>query len=135
MRGFTSAGAPLPSTGILRNSFFREVQLGELVDWNVLLLGGNVADQVTLGTIGVNFVVRQPKGGYGNIAPYRVVEPGERFLISRLLNPRDGDVDIGADAYAAALAQTMAKTPNRRSESNEPPRRHTRTFRRTNWST
>src|SRR3546814_7260153 len=80
MRGVTSAGAPLPSTGILRNSFFREVQLGELVDWNVLLLGGNVADQVTLGTIGVNFVVRKPKGGYGNIAPYRVVEPGERFL-------------------------------------------------------
>src|SRR3546814_7665793 len=55
MRGVTSAGAPLPSTGILRNSFFREVQLGELVHWNVLLLGGNVADQVTLGTNGVNF--------------------------------------------------------------------------------
>src|SRR3546814_12983675 len=75
----------------------------------------------TLGTIGVNFVVRQPKGGYGNIAPYRVVEPGERFLIRRLLNPRDGAVDIGADAYAAALAPTIATPPKRRRESNAPP--------------
>src|SRR3546814_19007955 len=69
----------------------------------------------TLGTIGVNFVVRQPKGGYGNIAPYRVVEHGERFLIRHLLNPRDGAVDIGADAYAAALDQTIA-TPERKSD-------------------
>src|SRR3546814_1366119 len=85
----------------------------------------------TLGTIGVNFVVRQPKGGYGNIAPYRVVEPGERFLIRRLLNPRDGAVDIGADAYAAALAQTIATPPKRRRESNEPPSQPSGPFLRT----
>src|SRR3546814_14063807 len=88
----------------------------------------------TLGTIGVNFVVRQPKGGYGNIAPYRVVEPGERFLIRRLLNPRDGAVDIGADAYAAALAQTIATPPKRRRESNEPPSQPSGPFLRTKRS-
>src|SRR3546814_13086240 len=80
MRGVTSAGAPLPSTGILRNSFFRGVQLGELVGWNVLLLGGNLADQVTLGTLGVTFVVRQHTGGYGHLEPYRLVAPGQPFL-------------------------------------------------------
>src|SRR3546814_11793948 len=88
----------------------------------------------TLGTIGVNFVVRQPKGGYGNIAPYRVVEPGERFLIRRLLNPRDGAVDIGADAYAAALAQTIATPPKRTRESNEPPIQPSAPFLRTKRS-
>src|SRR3546814_13316588 len=97
MRGVTSAGAPLPSTGILRNSFFREVQLCEPVDWNVLLLGGNVADQINLGTIGVNLVVRQPKGGYGNNATHRLLETGEACLILRLLKPRGGVVYIGSE--------------------------------------
>jgi hypothetical protein len=83
---------------------------------------------VTLGPANVKSVVRQPKGGYGLTAPYRTIAQGERFVIRRLLNPRDEAVDIGGDAYAAALAQTIATPPKRRRRSDQPPTQPSGTF-------
>src|SRR3546814_2038273 len=51
-----------------------------------------------------------------------------------LFRSRDGAVDIGADAYAAALAQTIATPPKRRRESNEPPSQPSGPFLRTKRS-
>src|SRR3546814_9763639 len=108
-----------------------------LVTYILVFLFSSTCDHLDLHVLTHSFPTRRSsdlKGGYGNIAPYRVVEPGERFLIRRLLNPRDGAVDIGADAYAAALAQTIATPPKRRRESNEPPSQPSGPFLRTKRS-
>ncbi|WP_163114759.1 hypothetical protein, partial [Acinetobacter pittii] len=67
---------------------------GELTRWNVLLVGGEGRDAVTIGSISMNSVLRQPKGGYGDSPPWLTIAAGERFVIRRLLNPRDEAVDI-----------------------------------------
>jgi hypothetical protein len=55
-------------------------------------------------------------------------------VIRRLLNPRDEAVDIGADAYAAALAETIATPPKRRPQSDLPPTQPSGTFLRSRRS-
>ncbi|HET7463294.1 MAG TPA: Z1 domain-containing protein [Longimicrobium sp.] len=90
----------------------RQNELGELVNWNVLLVGGEGDDVVPLGPVSVSSVIRQPKGGYGK--PYKVFRPGERFDIRRLLNPRDEAVDISAEDYASAMEETLANPPKKR---------------------
>jgi hypothetical protein len=84
------------------------------LNWNVLLVGGDGEDTVDFGTVSLKSVIRQPKGGYGKEGEYRVVRPGERFDIRRLLNPRDEAVDISAADYAAAMDETLANPPKRR---------------------
>ncbi|HEX8125174.1 MAG TPA: Z1 domain-containing protein [Allosphingosinicella sp.] len=94
---------------------------GELIGWQVLLVGGD-GDSVTLGPWTVNAPIRQPKGGYGeDLTNPRVIAPGERFVIRRLLNPRDEGVDLDADAWAAAFADTLATPPKRKRKSDKPP--------------
>jgi hypothetical protein len=117
----THEDASRANAEILARYIRRQVQLGELVDWNVLLVGGDGQDRVSLGTVAVNSVVRQPKGGYGERPPFRTIAPGERFVIRRLLNPRDEAVDVDAAAYATAFAETLATPPKRRRRSDQPP--------------
>ncbi len=110
----THEDASRASANVLARYIRRQVLLGELTRWNVLLVGGEGRDPVTIGSIPVNSVLRQPKGGYGDGPPWLTIAAGERFVIRRLLNPRDEAVDIDAAAYAAAMAATIANPPKRR---------------------
>lgn len=110
----THEDASRASSRVLAKYIRRQVQLGELIEWDILLVGGEGESAIRIGPIEVNPVIRQPKGGYGEKPPYRVVKEGERFVIRRLLNPRDEAVDIGPTGYARAMAETMANPPKRR---------------------
>lgn len=110
----THEDASRASSRVLAKYIRRQVQLGELTEWDILLVGGEGRKSEQLGPIEVHPVVRQPKGGYGEKPPYRVVKEGERFVIRRLLNPRDEAVDITAAAYARAMSETIANPPKRR---------------------
>lgn len=114
----THEDASRASAHILARYIQRQVLLGELTNWNVLLVGGEGLDSVSIGSVEVRSVLRQPKGGYGDQPPWLRLESGDRFVIRRLLNPRDEAVDIGAEAYAAAMAATIANPPKRRRADN-----------------
>ncbi|MEQ8740328.1 MAG: Z1 domain-containing protein, partial [Hoeflea sp.] len=107
---------------VLAKYIREQVRRRELVDWNVLLVGGDGVERVKLGRWSVDAVIRQPKGGYGaDLTQPRIIKPGERFVIRRLLNPRDEAVDLDSDAYAAAMAKTLAAPPKRKRKSDKPP--------------
>jgi hypothetical protein len=110
----THEDAARASSKVLARYIRRQVELNELTDWDILLIGGDGKETVDLGAVHVDAVVRQPKGGYGDTPPFRIIHPGERFVIRRLLNPRDEAVDIGRDAYAAAMRETLANPPKRK---------------------
>jgi hypothetical protein len=110
----THEDASRASANVLARYIRRQVQLGELTHWNVLLVGGEGRDAVTIGSIEINSVLRRPKGGYGAEPPWLTIAGGERFVIRRLLNPRDEAIDIGAAGYAGAMAETIANPPKRR---------------------
>jgi hypothetical protein len=117
----THEDAARANAAILARYIREQLRRDELTDWQVLLLGGD-GDSVTLGTWTVKAPIRQPKGGYGeNLTRPRVIEPGERFVIRRLLNPRDEAVDLDADAWAAAFADTLSTPPKRKRKSDKPP--------------
>lgn len=106
---------------VLASYIRAQLRRGELVDWQVLLVAGE-GDEETLGPWTVKSAIRQPKGGYGNdIANPRVIAPGERFVVRRLLNPRDEAVDLDAGAWAAAFEETLTAPPKRRRNSDKPP--------------
>ena len=118
----THEDAARANAPVLAKYIRQQVQHGELIDWTVLLVGGDGADRATFGSWSVDSVVRQPKGGYGDPANPRVIQAGERFVIRRLLNPRDEAVDLGPDAYHAAMAAT--RSPIHPSEDAAPTGRH-----------
>ena len=118
----THDDAARANASVLAKYIHQQVQHGELGDWTVLLVGGDGAERATFGSWSVDSVVRQPKGGYGDPANPRVIQAGERFVIRRLLNPRDEAVDLGPDAYQAAMAATRANPPKRRRRTDQPPR-------------
>lgn len=117
----THEDAARANAPVLAKYIREQVRRGELVGWNVLLVGGD-GDKVVLGPWSVNAPIRQPKGGYGSdLNRPRIIKPGERFVIRRLLNPRDEAVDLGSDAYAAAMVDTLAAPPKRKRKTDKPP--------------
>ena len=102
----THEDAARANAPVLAKYIRQQVQRGELRDWTVLLVGGDGVDRATFGPWSVRTVIRQPKGGYGDPANPRVIKAGDRFVIRRLLNPRDEAVDLGGEAYDAAMAAT-----------------------------
>lgn len=118
----THEDAARANAPVLARYIRQQNQRGELVDWSVLLVGGDGEDEATFGPWSVKTVVRQPKGGYGtDPSRPRVIKPNERFVIRRLLAPRDEAVDLDADDYGAALADTLAAPPKRKRRSDKPP--------------
>lgn len=115
----THPEAPRANAALLRRYIERQNAFGELVDWNVLLAGGDGPETFNLGGRQVDAVLRQPKGGYG--LPWHTQRPPEKFVIRRLLNPRDEGIDIDASAYAAAMQDTLASPPRRRRPDAGPP--------------
>jgi hypothetical protein len=119
----THEDAARANAGVLARYVRRQNQLDELIRWNVLLVCGDGPDTVKLGGREVSAVLRQPKGGYGEGPPWRTVGDNERFVVRRLLNPRDEGVDIDADGYDEAMAETIASPPKRRKPNAAPPTR------------
>ncbi|TIP24251.1 MAG: hypothetical protein E5X67_29845 [Mesorhizobium sp.] len=111
---------------ILAKYIRRQVERAELTDWNVLLLGGDGNEPVDLGGQTVRAIVRQPKGGYYEDPEHKkilkIFGPKDRFVIRRLLNPRDEAVDLGAETYADALKETIAKPLKKRRPGAESPK-------------
>lgn len=86
---------------------------GELLDWTVAVLSGDSSNPDAI--IGGHTVK-----SIGRAA--RDVE--ERYVIKRLVSPRDESIDLGSDAYESALAAAQAAfTPDpARSEVSKEPR-------------
>lgn len=110
----THEDAPRANTALMARYIRRQMSLRELTRWNVLLVGGDGNDPVQIAGLNIRPVLRQPKGGYGANPPYLTIQPGTDYRIRRLLAPRDETVDIGAEDYAAAMADTLANPPKRR---------------------
>lgn len=123
-RFHTHEDASRASSHVLARYIRRQNQLEELTEWNVLLVAGGGEETVRLGNREVPAVLRQPKGGYGSDAESpRVIGAGSRFVIRRLLNPRDEGVDIDAAGYDIAMRETLENPPKRRkaTEDDRPP--------------
>ena len=118
----THEDAARANASVLAKYIRQQVRHEELTDWTVLLVGGEGEDRAKFGSRSVKSVVRQPKGGYGSPENPRVIRVGERFVIRRLLNPRDEAVDLDRNAYDAAMAATRANPPKRRRATDRPPR-------------
>lgn len=116
----THADAPRARSGILAQYISRQNRLSELTYWNVLLAAGDGDERVELGGRSVSSVVRQPKAENED-ERRKVIRTGERFVIRRLLNPRDEGVDIGEQGYMAALEETIKNPPKRRRQDDSPP--------------
>jgi hypothetical protein len=116
----THPDAPRANASLLSRYVERQNALKELLQWNILLVGGEGPEQLEIGGLRIDAVLRQPKGGYGLI-PYRTIPRGERFVVRRLLNPRDEGVDIGTAGYEAAMRETTANPPKKRRADAGPP--------------
>lgn len=95
-------------------SEFINVQLaaGELRHWTVALLSGeNKNTEVTVGGHQISSISRAPQ------------DVADRYVIKRLLSPRDESIDLGAAAYEKALLATRAAfVPDAaRSKGSNPP--------------
>lgn len=101
----------------------RQLPSGRLVAWDVVLLGGGEADVWREGPSPTPLVLRRPNP---RIPLSQQKEEG-RVVIRRLLAPRDEAVDLDADAYGAALQQTVdewsadaGRSPGRRTPPDTP---------------
>jgi len=83
---------------------------GELTDWTVAVMGGRTSTDVTFGSFHVKAVERQPDMRAAN------QEQEGRYIIRRLLSPRDESIDLDEKAYSAALEYT------RRAAAQDPAR-------------
>lgn len=82
---------------------------GELTSWTVVLMGGGEGGPHSFcGKYSIdNMVTRKPKDGSGH------------YSIGRLLSPRDESIDLGEDAWRAALELTISawtKDPARQTD-------------------
>jgi len=89
--------------------------IGELTDWSVAVLSGDSKDHPVAG-VQMKLVKRTPDKRAEN------QEALGRYVIRRLLSPRDEAIDLDADAYEAALKLTQeanANDPARGSKDRE----------------
>lgn len=104
---------------ILADFIEKKSREGELVSWTVALLSGE-ADPVAIGGLDV-----QPIHRAVNTRCYSQDQQkqDQRYLIRRLLAPRDEAIDLGKDEYAAALAMSVEEYERNRATSrrSSPP--------------
>ncbi|BCW88251.1 hypothetical protein sos41_13900 [Alphaproteobacteria bacterium SO-S41] len=118
----THEDAARANSSVLAKYIRQQLLRGELTNWNVLLVGGDGEEAISVGGVSVNAVIRQPKGGWLSGSDYpRVIKPAEKFVIRRLLSPRDEAVDLDAAAFDAAMAETVATPPKRQRKTDDPP--------------
>ena len=102
---------------ILRAFIEAQVAGGELTSWTVALMSGGRTEQYMIGGCNVEMIERSPstRGGY---------QPEtERYVIRRLLAPRDEAIDLDLEDYEAALRRTIDNwraDPGRSRRQEEP---------------
>jgi hypothetical protein len=84
----------------------KQIERGELTDWTVALLSGDAEVVLPVAGEDVQLVHRKENERSVLIADQRAQG---RYLIGRLLAPRDEAIDFDAGSYDEALAQTQAK--------------------------
>ncbi len=84
---------------ILREFIETQVGVDELTSWTVALMSGGRAGQYVVGGRSVTMIDRSPstRGGYQR----------EKYVIRRLLAPRDEAIDLKLEDYEAALQKTI----------------------------
>jgi hypothetical protein len=117
----THEDASRADTGLLARYISAQNRFGELTRWNVLLVGGEGQEQAEFGGRTVQSVLRQPKDGYGQDGQAQIIRSGERYVIRRLLAPRDEAVDLDAAAWQAAMEDTVANPVKARRSSDTQP--------------
>jgi hypothetical protein len=98
---------------LLRDFIVSMVRDGELTEWTVAVIGGGVeGDEVDVGGVPVKRMKRAAKS-----------PTSDRYSIGRLLSPRDEGIDLGLEAWTAALEETRKlwkEDPARLTSQKEP---------------
>ena len=86
---------------ILREFIEAQVEVDELTSWTAALMSGGRAGQYVIGDHHVGLSDRSPSTRGGHLPET------ERYVIRRLLAPRDEAIDLELDDYEAALRMTI----------------------------
>ncbi|MFC0665642.1 Z1 domain-containing protein [Azotobacter chroococcum] len=105
----THPAARKVNSALLMDFIKAMVTNGELTSWTVVLMGGGEGEPHSFcGKYSIdNMATRKPKDGSGH------------YSIGRLLSPRDESIDLGEDAWRAALELTISawtKDPARQTD-------------------
>lgn len=103
----THAEATRANSALLREYILRQNAVGELTDWTIGLLAGDGAELAVPPFEGWDSITRSPR------SKAEKERDTSRYVIRRLLAPRDEAMDLDAAAWAAAMARTVqdATTP------------------------
>ena len=102
---------------ILREFIQAQVGVDELVSWRVALISGGRGGQYVLGGHSISLTERSPSNRGGHLGET------DRYVIRRLLAPRDEAIDLELEDYDAALRVTIDNwriDPGRSRRQDEP---------------
>ncbi len=102
---------------ILREFIQAQVEVDELVNWTVVLISGGSGVHYIVGGHSVELTERSPSTRSGHH------QETERYVIRRLLAPRDEAIDLELEDYEAALRMTIdswREDPGRSRRQQEP---------------
>ena len=103
---------------ILREFIEMQVEVDELTSWTVALMSGGRAGKYVVGGRNIAMSERSPSSRSS-----RYQQEKERYVIRRLLAPRDEAIDLGLEDYEAALQMTIdswREDPGRSRRQQEP---------------
>lgn len=114
--GFVTHEAARKAQGALLARYVRSrVAAGELVDWTVALISNETGDDPKRPTLAGRTV--------GLVSRHNHSDSPDRYVVRRLVSPRDEAIDLSADEYRTALDETQQAwhvAPGR-SKRREPP--------------
>lgn len=95
-------------------------RIRELTDWTIALVSGGNGGAATIAGLPVALLERSPNERSHDLPTQKRLE---RYMIRRLLAPRDESIDLDQDDYGEALARTVAawRLDPGRSRRQEPP--------------
>lgn len=88
---------------LLSDYIERQNSIGELQSWTIVLVSGE-GERSQIGRLEINLVRRSPNERSLSVEEQR---SEGRYIIRRLLSPRDEAIDLDLDRYQAALVQTI----------------------------
>ena len=80
-----------------------QIRIGELQEWTVAIISGE-SERFSIGELDICMVIRSPNER--SLTVDGQISEG-RYIIRRLLSPRDEAIDLGLEGYQAALTQTV----------------------------
>lgn len=117
----THPGGYRMNTTLLREYVEKQAEVGDLSSWVVLVTGGQSRCTCRFDSVDVPLVQRSWHGDQFRTAEERIAS--DRFVIRRLVSPRDEGIDLDCEAYEQALRQTVEAwhADPARSENRKPP--------------